>query len=41
MTHNEFLVMIRNDENIYDLSDEDWKKRKFSWRKTDCPTAKD
>lgn len=35
MTHKEFLIMIRNDKTICDLSDEEWKKRKFSW-KTDC-----
>jgi len=36
MTHKEFLSMIRNDRTICDLNDEEWKKRKFSWKKTDC-----
>ena len=40
MTHKEFLIMIRNDRTICDLSDEEWKNRKFSWRSTDCPICK-
>ena len=40
MTHSEFLSMIRNDRTICDLSDEEWKKRKFSWKHTDCPICK-
>ena len=36
MTHKEFLVMIRSDRTICDLSDEEWRKRKFSWRRSDC-----
>ena len=40
MTHKNFLIMLRNDKTICDLSDEEWKKRKFSWRKTDCPICK-
>ena len=40
MTHKDFLIMIRSDKTICDLSDEEWKKRKFSWRKTDCPICK-
>ena len=35
MTHSEFLSMIRNDRTICDLSDEEWKKRKWSWRRTE------
>ena len=40
MTHKGFLIMLRNDKTICDLSDEEWKKRKFSWKKTDCPICK-
>lgn len=40
MTHAEFLAMMRSDKSICDLSDEEWKKRKFSWRSTDCPICK-
>ena len=40
MTHSEFLNMIRNDGTICDLSEEEWKKRKFSWKHTDCPICK-
>ena len=40
MTHQEFLSMLRTDKTICDLSDEEWKKRKFLWRKTDCPICK-
>jgi len=36
MTHSEFLSMIRNDKTICDLSDEEWRKRKWSWKRTDC-----
>lgn len=40
MTHQEFLSMLRSDKTICDLSDEEWKNRKFSWNKTDCPICK-
>ena len=40
MTHKDFLIMLRNDKTICDLSDEEWKKRKFSWKRTDCPICK-
>ena len=40
MTHQEFLSMMRNDKTICDLSDEEWKNRNFSWKKTDCPICK-
>jgi len=40
MTHSEFLTMIRNDKTICDLSDEEWKKRKWSWKRTECPICK-
>ncbi len=36
MAHSEFLSMIRNDKTICNLSDEEWKKRKFSWKRTEC-----
>ena len=36
MTHSEFLAMIRSDKTICDLSDEEWKKRKFSWKRMEC-----
>ena len=40
MTHQEFLSMLRTDKTICDLSDDEWKNRKFSWKKTDCPICK-
>ena len=36
MTHQEFLDLLRSDKTICDLSDEEWKNRKFSWKNTDC-----
>ena len=36
MTHSEFLAMIRSDKTICNLSDEEWKKRKGSWKHSDC-----
>ncbi len=36
MTHQQFLDMLRSDKTICDLSDEEWKNRKFSWKHTDC-----
>ena len=40
MLHKEFLLMIRSDKTICSLSDEEWKKRKWSWRNTDCPVCR-
>ena len=40
MTHSEFLNMIRSDKTICDLSDEEWKKRNFSWKHTECPICR-
>ncbi|MBI3034938.1 hypothetical protein HYY71_01315 [Candidatus Woesearchaeota archaeon] len=40
MTHSEFLNMLRNDKTICDLSDEEWKNRKWSWKRTECPICK-
>lgn len=40
MTHKEFLIMIRNDKTICDLSDEEWRKRKWSWKRTECPICR-
>lgn len=36
MTHREFLDLLRTDKTICDLSEEEWKNRKFSWKNTDC-----
>src|SRR3989338_3684641 len=36
MTHKEFLNMIRNDNTICDLSEEEWGERKWSWKHADC-----
>ena len=36
MTHQRFLSMLRVDKTICDLSEEEWKNRKFSWWHTDC-----
>lgn len=36
MTHQQFLEMLRTDKTICDLSDEEWKGRKFSWKNHDC-----
>ena len=40
MTHAQFLELLRSDKTICDLSDEEWKNRKFSWKNTDCETCK-
>ncbi|MFA5797023.1 MAG: hypothetical protein WC916_03240 [Candidatus Woesearchaeota archaeon] len=40
MTHRAFLVMMRSDKTICDLSDEEWQNRKFSWKQTDCVYCK-
>jgi len=40
MTHAAFLSMIRSDKTICDLSDEEWKKRKWSWKRTECEICK-
>ena len=40
MTHRDFLNLLRNDRTICDLSDEEWKNRKFSWRNDDCMVCK-
>lgn len=40
MTHKEFLLMIRNDKTICDLSDGEWSKRKWSWKRDDCIICK-
>ena len=36
MLHREFLSMLRSDKTICDLSDEEWKGRKWSWKRMDC-----
>ncbi len=36
MTHKDFLHMLRSDRTICNLSDEEWKSRKFSWTRSDC-----
>ena len=36
MSHSQFLVMMRSDKTICDLSNEEWKKRKFSYKSKDC-----
>ena len=36
MTHSDFLHMLRSDRTICDLSDKEWKNRKFSWKRSDC-----
>ena len=36
MTHRQFLNLIRNDKTICNLSDDECKKRKFSWKNTNC-----
>lgn len=36
MTHREFLDLLRTDKTICDLSEEEWKTRKFSWKNTNC-----
>ena len=40
MTHQEFLSMMRADKTICDLSDEEWKRRKFSWKHPECPLCR-
>ena len=40
ITHQEFLSMLRNDKTICNLSDEEWKTRRFSWRSSDCQICK-
>lgn len=40
MTHKEFLSMIRSDKMICDLSDDEWKRRKWSWKRSDCVICK-
>ena len=40
MTHIAFLGMMRGDKTICDLSDVEWKERKFSWNHTDCIICK-
>ncbi len=40
MMHKGFLLMIRTDKTICNLSDEEWRKRKFSWKHTDCQICK-
>lgn len=40
ITHKEFLAMLRNDKTICNLSDEDWKKKRFSWKRADCHICK-
>ena len=39
MTHRQFLDMMRSDKTICNLSDEEWEKRKFSF-KNDCVVCK-
>ncbi len=36
MTHAAFLGMLRGDRTICDLSDEEWRERKFSWKQKGC-----
>lgn len=40
MTHRDFLHMLRSDRTICTLSDEEWRKAKFSWRNNDCMICK-
>ena len=40
MTHREFLDLLRTDKTICNLSEEEWKTRKFSWKNTDCIMCK-
>ncbi|MBI5390467.1 hypothetical protein HZB02_03190 [Candidatus Woesearchaeota archaeon] len=40
MTHAAFLSMMRSDKTICDLSDDEWKQRKWSWKSTDCIVCK-
>ncbi len=40
MTHRQFLDLLRSDKTICDLSDEEWKSRRFSWWNTNCPICR-
>lgn len=40
MAHGEFLAMMRSDKTICDLSEEEWKSRKWSWKREDYMVRK-
>jgi len=40
MTHKEFLDMLRSDKTICNLSDVEWKARRFTWDLSKYPFYK-
>ena len=40
MTHKDFLILLRSDRTVCDLSDEEWKNRTFSWKNDNCLVCK-
>ncbi len=40
MTHQHFLILLRSDKTICNLSDEEWKSIHFSWKNTNCPVCR-
>ena len=40
MTRKNFFEMLRADKTICNLSEQEWKERKFSWKNKDCNICK-